>query len=402
MATELAITLKRLHTGQKEVIAHPARYKVVNCGRRWGKTTLAIDILVNQMLDGKRTAYFAPTWKMSSEVWRELKRVLADVATYKNEQERRLEIYGGGFVECWSLENENSVRGRSYHTLIVDEAAMVPDLESAWTQALSPLLTDTEGGAYFFSTPKGHNYFHTAYMRGLDQLATAWQSWEYATVDNPHIKAREVELQRQQLPDRAFRQEYLAEFLDDAGGVFRGVDAVSTLKKAEPIPGHEYVMGVDWGMSYDFTVLAVIDATTKQQVDIDRFNQIGWEVQRARLQTMAEKWGVSTIVVEDNSFGDPNFAELQKMGLPVMRFHTGPTTKKPLIEALALAIEKQDITLLDDPVQKAELKAYQMERTPSGNWKYNAPAGGHDDTVIGLALAWHGVAQGSFIYFMVG
>lgn len=402
MTTELIVRRKRLHDGQKSVYGHPARYKVVNCGRRWGKTTLAINIIIRRLSEGQRVAYFAPIWKQTSEVWRELKRRQESVIVYKNESERRLETMEGGVLDCWSLDSENSVRGRSYHMLIVDEAAMIANLEAIWTEALSPLLTDTEGSAYFFSTPKGHNYFHTLYMIGLDPIQVQWQAWNFKTVNNEHINPQEVANQRAMLPDRAFRQEYLAEFLDDAGGVFRGVDAVSTLQPAEPVDGHTYVFGVDWARDYDFTVISVFDATERKQVWIERFNEIDWPLQRGRLQTLAEKFNPSNIVAEENSFGSPNIVELQRSGLPVTPFKTTSASKAPLIEAFALAIEKQDVQLLDDPIQKAELKAYQMERTAAGNWKYNAPAGGHDDTVIAGALGWHGVPMANFILGMSG
>jgi len=358
MTTELIVRRKRLHDGQKSVYGHPARYKVVNCGRRWGKTTLAINIIIRRLSEGQRVAYFAPIWKQTSEVWRELKRRQESVIVYKNESERRLETMEGGVLDCWSLDSENSVRGRSYHMLIVDEAAMIANLEAIWTEALSPLLTDTEGSAYFFSTPKGHNYFHTLYMIGLDPIQVQWQAWNFKTVNNEHINPQEVANQRAMLPDRAFRQEYLAEFLDDAGGVFRGVDAVSTLQPAEPVDGHTYVFGVDWARDYDFTVISVFDATERKQVWIERFNEIDWPLQRGRLQTLAEKFNPSNIVAEENSFGSPNIVELQRSGLPVTPFKTTSASKAPLIEAFALAIEKQDVQLLDDPIQKAELKAF--------------------------------------------
>lgn len=402
MATKLTVELHKLHAKQLEVVNHQARYKVVNCGRRFGKTILATDGLANRLIDGQDTAYFSLSYKNVKLVWREAKRILKPVIVDKSETELRMELITGGVLECWTMGNAESALGRSYHHIVIDEAATVPDLGHDWNETISPMLTDRKGSAHFYSTPKGHNFFYTLHMRGLDPTEPEWQAFTFTSYDNPHIDPHEIDEQRRWLPDRTFRQEYLAEFLDDAGGVFRGVDAVSTLEKAEPIPGHEYVMGVDWARDYDFTVISVIDSTTRQQVHIERFNEISWNLQRKRLQALAEKYKPSAIVAEENSIGSPNIEALQEEGLPVVPFKTTSASKGPLIDALALAIEKQDITLLDDPVQKAELKAYQMERTPSGNWKYNAPAGGHDDTVIGLALAWHGVAQGSFIYFMVG
>jgi len=86
--------------------------------------------------------------------------------------------------------------------------------------------------------------------------------------------------------------------------------------------------------------------------------------------------------------GTPIIEELQRDGLPVTPFMTTATSKPPLIESLALALEREDVRWLDDPIATMELEAY--ERTVSaatGRSSYSAPAGLHDDTVIARALA---------------
>jgi hypothetical protein len=361
----------------------------VCCGRRFGKTELAVWRLSHEAHSGKRVAYFAPTYKMLTEVWRRLKAVLRDSIKYKNETERRIELTTGGSIDCWSLENADSVRGRKYHGLIVDEAAMVAYLNDKWSESLTPLLTDYQGWAWFLSTPKGHNDFWRLWTRGIDPSYPDWQAWQYPTVSNPYIQPSEVDLQRSMLPARSFEQEYLAEFIDDAGGVFRGVADVCTLPQRTPYSG-DFVMGVDWAKSHDFTVISLIDRETKKQVFMDRFNQVSWEVQRGRLIEIYRQWKPSVIYAESNSIGEPNIEALQREGIPVRPFETTALSKTPLIDALSLAIERKELTLLNNDVQRAELQAYQMERLPSGKYRYGSPDGGHDDTVMALALAWHG------------
>ena len=63
------------------------------------------------------------------------------------------------------------------------------------------------------------------------------------------------------------------------------------------------------------------------------------------------------------------------------------------MQSLGLAIERGDVTLLDDPVQTAELLAYEAKVLPSGMLRYGAPSGQHDDTVMGLGLAWLGAQR---------
>ena len=100
------------------------------------------------------------------------------------------------------------------------------------------------------------------------------------------------------------------------------------------------------------------------------------------------------IYAESNSIGGPNIEALQREGLPVRPFETTASSKPPLIESLVLAFDRSEITILDDPIMTGELMAYERTITPSGRSQYSAPQGLHDDTVIALALAWHGCQYG--------
>jgi phage FluMu gp28-like protein len=185
----------------------------------------------------------------------------------------------------------------------------------------------------------------------------------------------------------------MAQFLDDGGGVFRGVRAVATLDPAEPTEGGQYVIGVDWGRSNDATVFSVIDATSKEQVYMDRMTNTDYASQRLRLQALSKRYNRAMVVAEANSIGQPNIEELQALHVPVTGFITTNATKAQIIQALELAFEHRAISLLRDEVQIMELMAYTSERLPSGLIRYGAPEGIHDDTVIALALAWYAAAS---------
>src|SRR5690606_8817935 len=98
------------------------------------------------------------------------------------------------------------------------------------------------------------------------------------------------------------------------------------------------------------------------------------------------------IVAEENSIGSVNIEALQAEGLPMRGFNTTRKSKAPLIEALALAIEREEVVLLNDETLKHELMAYEMTRTAYG-WTYSAPPGGHDDTVMATALSLWAIRQ---------
>ena len=390
----LTLTLPKPHAAQRQMIAEAKRWNVASCGRRIGKTTLGQNRCVGPLLEGKPVGWFSPTYKMLSDVWREMVETLQPVTKRTNASERQIELITGGILDMWSLDNPDVARGRKYARVVIDEAAMIPQLQDAWQMVIRPTLTDYAGDGWFLSTPKGMNFFRQCYDWGQDPGYSEWKSWKLPTSSNPYIAASEIEAARLELPERVFQQEYLANFLESSGGVFRGVQDAATAHPSEPQPGGDYVMGVDWAMSTDFTVLSIIDRTTRQQVALDRFNQIDWSIQRGRLKAMADKWGVSVIIAEHNSIGGPNIEALRNEDLPVISFQTTATSKPPLIESLGLAFERSELTILNDPVQVAELQAY--ERTVSrmtGRSSYSAPVGYHDDTVMALALAWHGVTN---------
>lgn len=297
-------------------------------------------------------------------------------------------------VEFWSLDNPDAARGRKYRRVIIDEAAMIAKLMDAWNMVIRPTLADYAGDAWFLSTPKGMNGFRTMFQWGLDPNLPEWACWQMPTAANPHILKSEIEAMRKTMPERVFAQEVLAQFLDDAGGVFRRVaEAATAVAHDKAVPGAEYIVGVDWGKHTDFTVFAVLDAKSNALVYLDRFNQIDYTVQMARLQALNGRFKPVAIVAERNSMGDPLIEQAQRMGLPVLPFTTTNATKTRAIDELALAFERGDIAIIPDPVLVGELQAYEMERLPSGMMRYNAPSGMHDDTVMALAIAWQGLKE---------
>lgn len=387
----ITIRLTRPHPAQRRVLSEAARFNVVACGRRWGKSTLGIDRLIEPALQGRPVGWFSPTYKMLTEIWREVRDTLQPVSRRVSAQEHRIELITGGVVDMWSLDQPDSARGRKYQRAVIDEAAMVAALEDAWNAVIRPTLTDFRGDAWFLSTPKGHNFFWQLFGYGQDDQRADYRSWRMPTTANPFIDPGEVESARQSIPERVFQQEYLAEFQEDSGGVFRGVREVIDAgrdKNEEPQPGETYVLGVDLARVEDFTVLTVLDSK-RRQVYHERFNQISWERQIARIEDVASRYR-ARVLLDSTGVGDPIFEALRKKKILCQGYHLTSQSKEALIDALALAIESGTVRLLDLPVQTVELQAYQYELTPSRNVRMSAPPGMHDDCVIALALANRG------------
>lgn len=373
-------------------------------GRRWGKTIMGGDLSLATASQGGHVAWIVPTYKNGRSLWRWAEAVVAPLrkAGYVsiNKAEREIVFSNGGVFGIYSADNEDSIRGEAFNLVILDEAARIP--KTAWTDAIQPTLADVNGDAILISTPKGRNWFWIEYQHGLSD-GKEIVSFSAPSSDNPnqHIQ-RAADLVKQRVaehtyPERTYRQEWLAEFIDDAGEVFRRVmDAATAVEQQSAQDNHDYLIGVDWGKHNDFTVLTVLDTTHKHVVCVDRFNQIDYALQVGRLKAMAERFRPSAIIAESNSMGEPLIEQLQRDGLPVMPFQTTNASKAIAVEALALAFERGEISIPNDPILIGELQAYEQERLPSGMMRYGAPDGMHDDMVMSLALVWSGVSGGAW------
>lgn len=389
------------HAAQMTVYQSPARFKVLDCGRRFGKTQGVLwPMAETALLKGQPVAYCAPKYKTMDEVWEFHKAFFAPVRESKDETLHSMRLINGVSIDYWTLEDENACTGRKYGLIAVDEAAQVANLLHIWNQSLRPTLTDFKGGAFFQSTPRGRNGFWSLHQRGLKENRAKyknWESWTYPTSANPFIDPEEIEEARRDMPDIMFRQEYLAEFLSDENAVFRHV---WELAKVEPVedpasiydPTHLYTFGVDYARTGDFSVIDVFDVTAKQEVYLDRSHEVPYELQKGRLRALSEIFRPTVIYAEDNAMGAPIIESLFLEGMPIMAFHTSNVTKALLVDSLALAFERKAIQILNDPVRIGELQAYEMSRTPSGMIKYGSSEGNYDDTVMGLMLA-HYAAQ---------
>ena len=184
-------------------------------------------------------------------------RILEPIITTRNGSDMRLELITGGTIEIWTLTNPDAGRSRKYKRIIIDEAALVPDLLTIWNTAIRQTLVDYAGDAFFLSTPKGRNGFWRMYQWADSDHVDGWECWQMPTASNPYIPPAEIEAMRAALPERIFAQEIMAQFLDDAGGVFRRVMDAATGTEQAPQAGRQYLFGVDWGKSNDFTVITV-------------------------------------------------------------------------------------------------------------------------------------------------
>lgn len=183
----------------------------------WGKTRLGVLVCLETALRGGRAWWVAPSYKLAAVGWRGVTLLARQIPGADVRQSDRLvQLSTGGTVQVRSADDPQSLRGEGLDFVVLDECAyMKPE---AWTEALRPALSDRKGGALFISTPRGLNWFRDLWLLGQLPDQSEWRSWSFKTVDNPFIDPAEIEAARAILPSRVFRQEYEADFMEDAPG----------------------------------------------------------------------------------------------------------------------------------------------------------------------------------------
>ena len=269
---EITVTLPTLHPGQVAAWKTPGRFKVIRCGRRWGKTDLAKTIACDGAAKGKSIGWFAPEYKFLADPYIEIADILAPVKRSSSKVEGVFRTTTGGHVKFWTLDNDLAGRGRKYHDIIVDEAAFAKDnMKDIWEKNLKPTLLDYQGRAWFFSNCNGiadENFFYAICKDASDNNGELYGFAEYhaPTDQNPHVpehRAGESEIDYLTRRDAEFenikasnhplvyQQEYLAEFIDWSGIAF--FDREKFLVDGEPV---DYPIAVEM-------VFAVIDTAVK-------------------------------------------------------------------------------------------------------------------------------------------
>ena len=322
----------RLHEAQKKIIEERRRFNVACCGRRFGKSRMGGSLLIETTWkESAPAAWLSPTYPMLQQVWREFTELNYKIIEKVNETEKRIKIKDGGTIDFWSADNFDSIRGNKYKRVIIDEATICRNLEDAWQQAIRPTLTDFQGDAYFFSTPKGANFFKTLFDRNEGE----WKSWQLPTSSNPYIVASEIESAKNELPPNVFAQEYEARFISEIGKVFKTATITSEIPT-----GLKYSIGTDLAYSKstqsDYSVAVVMGKDSGGHyyiVHVERWqSEIGQTVER--LRAIQNKYQVP-IVVESNGVQKAVADMVQNAGLRITR--TNPTADK-LTRALALVM----------------------------------------------------------------
>jgi len=379
-----------LHDAQKEIVRDKHRFRVVNAGRRFGKTVLAVEELVYEATnrDNANIAYVAPTYGQAREIsWELLKKRVQDLPNPVI-NETRLEMVipnKFGTTSKMSLkgwESIESLRGQAYDFLVLDEVAMYRNFQGAWQEVIRPTLTDRRGKVLFISTPKGFNFWYDLY--NLQDVDSDYKSFHFTTYDNPHIPVDEIDKQKIELTEDRFAQEINADFRKTEGLVYKEFDRERHLFDHDPVNISEFISGVDFGFTNPTAVIHIKRDYDNNYWVTDEYyqrgrteEQIGDYVKSCSFNTVyPDPENPSAISVLSNK--GINVAEVQKGKDSVMH---GINRVRDLFKRNKLRIHKDCKNLI------SELETYSYPEKKADQNEYENPIKDKDHALDALRYA---------------
>lgn len=353
------------------------RFRVVNCGRRFGKTTLAVLEMIAKAVyvKGQNICYIAPTYQQARDIaWQELKRRVQPVINKVNES--RLEITintkdgGTSIISLRGWESIETLRGQKFDFIVIDEIASMRNWQTNWQEVIRPTLTDVKGEALFISTPKGFNHFFELYSLDPTQPKafpdqkqdSDYKSFHFTSFDNPHLPMEELEKARNEITEDRFAQEYMADFRKMEGLVYKEFDRNKHIYTDTIFHTVNVSVGVDFGYTNPTAILKV-------EQDSDSKYYVSREFYRTNLTT-AEIVEMARSFHANYYYPDPaepdRIEEMKKAGLNVRdvskEIEAGIESVRELFKAGRLFIHSSCINLI------GELETYSYpEKKPDKN-----------------------------------
>jgi len=405
-----------------------------NCGRKWGKTTLAINEVVEYAGVPESIIWWvSPTYGVGDVAWKRLLLNLNPlIIKRKSERDKTITLINDTVVAFKSADNEKGLVGEGLDFVVMEEAAYIK--ESVWYETVRPNLGDSmrKGDALLITTPNGMNYVYREWLKGQDKRFLDYESWRFElsvlpilneVIDNmdggfpswtnPHWTRKEL-LSIIHQPRNILLQEYGGRFVEDLSNVFTGVDQVidRSIGLEDPVPGKKYYVGFDVARrgAGDNAVITVVDGDLKVCREVV-MNGKPLPVQVRVAKEICEEYNGAPILVDTtNPMGDSVFEFIYEEYNNAKGFHYTNANKRDLMDNLSIVIQtrKLKIPMKNDELEELvrELKVFGADRTRNGNIVYSAPPGFKDDRPNALALAvWlameHKQRSKPFARFMV-
>ncbi len=414
------------HICQQKILLSEARFVIVTAGRRFGKSVLAVNRCIETaiLIDKSRIWYCAPFYKQTKEIaWNLFKEYCPQHEILKwNESDLKITFRNGSEISLKGTDNPDSLVGVGLHFCVLDEFPLM-DAE-VWYKIVRPMLIDTNGDCLFIGTPRGFNWAYDLWNKAKQD--PDFETFQFKTIDNTTVQDIESEVRKAQgeatseLDRITFRQEYEASFEVVTGrprfstdiisklmGLYReGTRRGDALNVYEPVDQlAKYIIGVDTSeglIGGDRSTAVILNAKTFS-VSAYYAGHMAPDLLALAVKDWATEYNGALVVVEDNNHGLLTINELKRVYTHLyyrkvkdevtdewtekVGWRTTNRTKPLLIGNLdkqlraGLSVTCKEI--LD------ELMTYVIDEDGTTN----ASEGGHDDLVIGLALAVQGYLE---------
>lgn len=377
-----------LTPAQKIIAKDLRRFRVLRCGRRFGKTTLAVEEMFGKAVskNDQRVAYVAPTFQQARDIaWEMLKKRCLPIAI--NVNETRLEItlktqHGGtSIIILRGWEAIETLRGQKLDFIVLDEIRNMKRFWLMWQEVLRPTLTDTKGEGLFISTTNGFDHFYD--LCNLELRDDDFKSFHFTTYDNPLLPLEEIEKAKKELPEDKFAQEYLAEFRKKSGLVYPEFNRENCLfDDKTPMRGMiERIAGIDFGFTNP-SVILVIDRDT----DNNYFVKFEWyKAGKTNSELIEFAKGLGVNIFYPDPAEPDRIEEMKRAALNVRDVNKdvakGIDSVRTLFKNRKLFIHKNCLNLI------SELETYSYKEKKENQNEPEDPIKEHDHAVDALRYA---------------
>ena len=376
---------------------------VVKSKRQCGKSIMLESILLQTAINKSKSCSIclSPTLEQARKVFNDVKRVVKPTKLYSKHNDLQLLIMlrNGSTIFFKSAEQKDGLRGYTVTGIyVVDEAAFISD--DVFYETLA-WVNVSQAPVILCSTPKHKTgFFFKYYMLGLSNEPNIF-SYNWSEFDTSALLPAEklAEYQRN-MPESQFKTEFLGEFLDNEGGVFGDFGKIIS---NEYKPNLNCYMGIDWGtgQGQDETAIAIFNSD-RQMTGLYHFSDKDETATVNYIIELMKQYKPLKCQVETNSIGSVFYGLLDKAikgaGLPVMllRFTTTNESKERLINNFQVAMQNDNVTILDNQTLRIQMDMYEMKVNQNGKRTYNAASGYHDDCIIAMLLAFNCISTGHY------
>ena len=192
------------------------RFNVAVCHRRFGKTVMAINWLLREVLEcphrNAQGAYVAPTYGAAKRIaWQMLREYAGAIPGAKfNEAELRCDLPGGERIWLLGAENPDSLRGMRLDAAVLDEYA---DMNARlYPEIIRPALSDFgTGRCLWIGTPRGDNQFKEIYDIAVGRVEAGdkeWLAMRFPASETGIIAQSELDAARSTMDESQYQQEF--------------------------------------------------------------------------------------------------------------------------------------------------------------------------------------------------